>query len=129
MVATLSGLWDEMRLKLAQAIKAYNDNDITLSDLKAFLREHRDEIDQLPQTDLKLVADWMNARSDRLDGENRAERANLENIRILTDAWADAHGKGVTEGLERAIRLGGLGATASRSGPHFSDRAISYHLT
>lgn len=113
LVATLSGLWDEMRLKLAQAIKAYNDNDITLSDLKAFLREHRDEIDQLPQTDLKLVADWMNARSERLDGENRAERANLENIRILTDAWADAHGKGVTEGLERAIRLGGLGATAS----------------
>ncbi|OAZ75040.1 hypothetical protein SRCM100623_00463 [Acetobacter pasteurianus] len=112
LVATLSNIWNDMRQKLAQAITAYRDEQITASDLKDFLTRHQEEISQLPEKDIKAVAEWMKARIGLLEHDVRKDREHLEHLTILTDAWQEAHSKGVTEGLERAIKLGGVASPA-----------------
>lgn len=112
LVATLSNIWNDMRQKLAQAITAYRDEQITASDLKEFLQRHQEETSQLPENDIKAVAEWMKARIGLLEHDVRKDREHLEHLTILTDAWQEAHSKGVTEGLERAIKLGGVASPA-----------------
>ncbi len=66
-----------MRQKLAQAITAYGDEQITASDLKDFLTRHQEEISQLPEKDIKAVAEWMNARIGPLEHDVRKDRVLL----------------------------------------------------
>ncbi|PCD78782.1 hypothetical protein CO710_10655 [Acetobacter orleanensis] len=103
LVASLSGLFMDIRKTLVQQIADVRDGTADVSDLKAFVLAHADTIGALPPEDLRNVKMMLNLLVTQEARDNSERKQTLELARLSAWFARDAHQKGMIEGLQKAL--------------------------
>ncbi|NHO54952.1 hypothetical protein GOB87_13525 [Acetobacter estunensis] len=115
LASSFNGLWMDFRKKLAEQLKAYFDGESPKGEMVSFVREHKAEIEALPEDAKAAFSTWMDMVITRTISERDDLKEERDQTYALTDMWKTARHQGVVEGMERAMSL--LGNTLPRDVP------------
>ncbi|WP_368370054.1 DUF6538 domain-containing protein [Acetobacter persici] len=103
LVASLSGLFMDIRKTLVQQIADVRNGTSDVSDLKAFVLAHADTIEALPPEYLRNIKMMLNLLVTQEARDNSERKQTLELARLSAWFARDAHQKGMIEGLQKAL--------------------------
>ena len=117
LVSEFHGIWMDIRKKLADQIRAVHAGESTTAELKQFVQDHATDFDALPADIRRGFYNTIEFMSTNLSIKNRQEQNTTDYLSMLTMLKDEVRMKGIVEGMERAITLGGIPSSQPATQP------------
>lgn len=121
-VSSLSGLFVDIRKRLAQKVLDVKEGTAEVSELKAFIAQNADKIDAIPREDLHNIKMMLNLLMSQEAKDNSERKRNLELAKLSAWSIREAHQNGVIEGMSKAIGLAGISVSQTAQEPEKAEK-------